>query len=48
MKALYEFLDKDFPEGNRADGSVIVGYNVARTLVAGPEKCGDILRARTS
>lgn len=43
MKAFYAFLEKDFPEGNRADGSVMVGYNVARTLVEVLIKCGDNL-----
>lgn len=43
MKAFYAFLEKDFPEGNRADGSVMVGYNVARTLVEVLKKCGDNL-----
>jgi branched-chain amino acid transport system substrate-binding protein len=43
MKAYYAFLEKDFPEGNRADGSVMVGYNVARTLVEVLRKCGDNL-----
>ena len=43
MKTYYQFLEKDFPEGNRADGSVMVGYNVARTLVEVLRKCGDDL-----
>jgi ABC-type branched-subunit amino acid transport system substrate-binding protein len=43
MKTFYAFLEKDFPEGNRADGSVMVGYNVARTLVEVLRKCGDNL-----
>src|SRR6266478_2394771 len=28
MKAFDDFLAKDFPEGNRADGLVIAAYNV--------------------
>ena len=43
MKSFYEFLEKDFPEGNRADGSVMVGYNVARTLVEVLKNCGNEL-----
>ncbi len=43
MKTYYAFLEKDFPEGNRADGSVMVGYNVARTLVEVLKNCGDDL-----
>src|SRR6202008_4449329 len=30
MKAFLDFLAKDFPEGNKLDGSVIVGYAVAQ------------------
>ena len=33
MKEFYAFLEKDFPEGNKLDGSVVVGYGVAQTLV---------------
>jgi hypothetical protein len=33
------FLQKYFPEGNRSDGSVIFGYNVAQTM-AGPIDVG--------
>ena len=43
MKAFDEFLAKDFPEGNRADASVINGYNVAQTLVQVLKQCGDDL-----
>ena len=43
MNSSYAFRDKDFPEGNRADGSVMVGYNVSRTLVEVLKKCGDDL-----
>src|SRR6195256_1375100 len=28
MKEFYAFLEKDFPEGNKLDGSVVVGYGV--------------------
>jgi ABC-type branched-subunit amino acid transport system substrate-binding protein len=43
MNAFDEFLAKDFPEGNRADGFVIVGYNVAQTLGQVLKQCGDNL-----
>jgi ABC-type branched-subunit amino acid transport system substrate-binding protein len=43
MKAFDEFLARDFPEGNRADAQVIVGYNVAQTLVQVLKQCGDDL-----
>src|SRR6202161_1610895 len=33
MKQFYAFLAKDFPEGNKLDGSTVVGYGVAQTLV---------------
>ncbi len=43
MKAFDAFLAKDFPEGNRADGNVIIGFNVAQTLVQVLKQCGDDL-----
>ncbi|MEW6641430.1 MAG: ABC transporter substrate-binding protein [Pseudomonadota bacterium] len=43
MKTFDAFLAKDFPEGNRADTSVMVGYNVAQTLVQVLKQCGDNL-----
>jgi ABC-type branched-subunit amino acid transport system substrate-binding protein len=43
MKEFLAFLDKDFPEGNKLDGSVIVGYGVAQTLVQVLKQCGDNL-----
>jgi branched-chain amino acid transport system substrate-binding protein len=43
MKAFDEFLAKDFPEGNRADGFVESGYNYAQTLVQVLKQCGDNL-----
>ncbi|WP_315837274.1 ABC transporter substrate-binding protein [Bradyrhizobium prioriisuperbiae] len=43
MKTFDDFLAKDFPEGNRADASVMVGYNVAQTLVQVLKQCGDNL-----
>ena len=43
MKAFDAFLAKYFPEGNREDGSVIVGYGVAQTMVHVLKACGDNL-----
>ncbi len=43
MKKFYEFLAKDYPEGNKLDGNVVVGYGVAQTLVEVLTKCGDDL-----
>ncbi|MGY4479512.1 ABC transporter substrate-binding protein [Bradyrhizobium sp. USDA 3364] len=43
MKAFDEYLAKYFPEGNRADGLVMTGYNVAQTLVQVLKQCGDNL-----
>ena len=43
MKALNEFLDKYYPEANRADASVIYGYTAAQGLVQVLKQCGDDL-----
>ena len=43
MKAFDAFLAKYFPEGNRADSLVLVGYNVAQTLAQVLRQCGDNL-----
>ncbi len=43
MKEFLDFLAKDFPEGNKLDGSVIVGFGVAQTLVQVLKQCGDDL-----
>jgi branched-chain amino acid transport system substrate-binding protein len=43
MKKFYAFLEKNFPEGNKIDGSVVYGYGVAQTLVKVLEMCGDDL-----
>jgi ABC-type branched-subunit amino acid transport system substrate-binding protein len=43
MKAFDEFLARDFPEGNRADDRVMVGYNMAQTLAQVLRQCGDDL-----
>jgi branched-chain amino acid transport system substrate-binding protein len=41
MKAWNEFLDKYYPEANRADLSVIYAYTVAQGLVHVLKACGD-------
>jgi ABC-type branched-subunit amino acid transport system substrate-binding protein len=43
MKEFYAFLAKDFPEGDKLDGSVVVGYGVSQTLVKVLTMCGDNL-----
>jgi branched-chain amino acid transport system substrate-binding protein len=43
MTAWNEFLDKYYPEANRADGAVMFGYLVAQTLVHVLNACGDNL-----
>ncbi|MBR1250493.1 ABC transporter substrate-binding protein [Bradyrhizobium sp. AUGA SZCCT0169] len=43
MKAWNAFLDKYYPEANRADASVIFGYTVAQGLVHVLKACGDNL-----
>ncbi len=43
MKTFLAFLAKDFPEGNKLDGNVIVGYGAAQTLVQVLKQCGDDL-----
>ncbi|MBR1299812.1 ABC transporter substrate-binding protein [Bradyrhizobium sp. AUGA SZCCT0042] len=43
MKAWNAFLDKYYPEANRADASVIFGYTVAQGLVHVLKACGDDL-----
>jgi len=43
MKQFLDFLAKDFPEGNKLDNSVIVGYGVAQTMVKVLKQCGDDL-----
>jgi len=43
MQAWNAFLDKYFPEANRADGSVMYGYTVAQGLVHVLKACGDNL-----
>src|ERR1700716_3161158 len=43
MKQFLDFLAKDFPEGNKLDASVVVGYGVSQTLVQVLKQCGDNL-----
>ena len=43
MKAWNEFLDKYYPEANRADASVMYAYIVAQGLVHVLKACGDDL-----
>jgi ABC-type branched-subunit amino acid transport system substrate-binding protein len=43
MKQFYDFLAKNYPEGNKLDGSTVVGYGVSQTLVEVLKKCGDNL-----
>uniref|UniRef100_Q07K17 Extracellular ligand-binding receptor n=1 Tax=Rhodopseudomonas palustris (strain BisA53) TaxID=316055 RepID=Q07K17_RHOP5 len=43
MKDFLAFMDKDFPEGNKLDNAVVVGYGVAQTLVEVLKKSGDNL-----
>jgi branched-chain amino acid transport system substrate-binding protein len=43
MKEFYAFMSKDFPEGDKLDGSTVVGYGVAQTLVQILKQCGDDL-----
>ncbi len=43
IKNFDAFLAKWIPEANRADGSVIVGYSVAQTMVYVLKACGDNL-----
>ncbi len=46
MKAWNAFLDKYYPEANRADGSVMYAYTVAQGLVHVLKNCGnDLTRA---
>jgi len=43
MKTFDDFLARDFPEGNRADNQIMLGYNIAQTLVQVLKQCGDNL-----
>jgi len=43
MKTFLAFLAKEFPEGNKLDNSVVVGYGVVQTVVQVLKQCGDNL-----
>jgi len=43
VKNFDAFLTKYFPEGNREDGFVMLGYNLAQTMVHVLKECGDDL-----
>jgi ABC-type branched-subunit amino acid transport system substrate-binding protein len=43
IKEFLAFLAKDFPEGDKLNNSVVVGYGVAQTLVQVLKQCGDDL-----
>ena len=43
IKDWYAFMAKYYPEGNVKDGSNVVGYGVAQTLVQVLKQCGDNL-----
>jgi branched-chain amino acid transport system substrate-binding protein len=43
LQAWNEFLDKYYPEANRADGAIIYAYTAAQTLVHVLKACGDNL-----
>jgi branched-chain amino acid transport system substrate-binding protein len=42
-KEFLAFLAKDFPEGDKTNNSVVVGYAVAQTMVQVLKQCGDEL-----
>jgi len=42
-KEFLAFLAKDFPEGDKTNNSVVVGYAVAQTMVQVLKQCGDDL-----
>jgi ABC-type branched-subunit amino acid transport system substrate-binding protein len=43
MKEFLAFMAKDFPEGDKFDASVIVGYGVTQTMIQVLKQCGDNL-----
>jgi branched-chain amino acid transport system substrate-binding protein len=43
MKAWSSFMDKYYPDGDRADGNTVFGYAAAETLIEVLKQCGDDL-----
>jgi branched-chain amino acid transport system substrate-binding protein len=43
MKTFLAFMAKDFPEGDKLDGSTVYGYGAAQTMVQVLKQCGDNL-----
>ncbi len=43
MKQYLDFMNKDFPEGDKLDNGTVVGFSVAQTLVQVLKQCGDDL-----
>ncbi|HEY4986064.1 MAG TPA: ABC transporter substrate-binding protein [Bradyrhizobium sp.] len=43
MKDYLDFMNKDFPEGDKLDNGTVVGFSVAQTLVQVLKQCGDNL-----
>src|SRR6201996_3874314 len=43
MKEFYDFMAKDFPEGDKLDQSTVTGYGFAQTMVQGLKQCGENL-----
>jgi ABC-type branched-subunit amino acid transport system substrate-binding protein len=43
MKAWSSFMDKYYPDGDKADGNTVFGYAAAETLTAVLKQCGDDL-----
>ena len=43
LKEWEAFLQKYYPDANRADAVVVYGYAVAQTMAQVPKQCGDVL-----
>jgi ABC-type branched-subunit amino acid transport system substrate-binding protein len=43
MKAYLDFMNKDFPEGDKLDNGTVVGFGTSQTLVQVLKQCGDNL-----
>lgn len=43
MKEYLDFMNKNFPEGDKLDNGTVVGFSVAQTLVQVLKQCGDDL-----